>query len=176
MTSMEGVRRNARRIAAPVVALLLVAACGGGGGPDPLPAGAPLPTDPALLTMTFVGDTCGHGLVMDESASDPLANVGDLVPAPDVFVLNHEGVLTPPPHAPGACSPVPRNALLDAHPRLADFLLRAPFTVATLANNHAYDCGAAGIDATIAALSARAISVQGAGPDAVSACEPLRLG
>jgi poly-gamma-glutamate synthesis protein (capsule biosynthesis protein) len=163
--------RDRRLRGAAAFALATLLGCGGAGGSAPL---AP-PEDPAVLVVTFVGDTTGHELVMAADDPDPLAGAGDLVGTPDVLVLNHEGVLVAGPHEGGDCAPLPGNTLLDAHPRFADFLSRAPTTVATLANNHALDCGADGLAATKAALEARGLLVAGAGVDADEACAPRRF-
>ena len=159
--------------AAAVGALLPLVACGGQTAEPTVPVA--FPSDAPLLTMTFVGDTAGHGIVTGEGDPDPFAGAGELLPPSDLLVFNLEGVLAPPPHAPGTCVPIPGNHLLDAHPHLADFLLRAPFSVATLANNHACDCGTAGLNATLAALLSRGVLTAGAGPNVEEAGRPLRL-
>jgi hypothetical protein len=160
-------RRFRPRAGASCLAALLLA-CGSRGGEGAAPL--VLPTDAPRATLVFVGDVSGHGIVASENDPDPFAGAGPLLPEADVLVLNLEGVLSPPPHAPGDCAPLPGNHLLDAHPRLADFLARAPTTVATCANNHAMDCGAAGAASTQAALDARGIVSLGFGPDADAAC------
>jgi len=150
----------------PVVAVSLalaavcLGACGGGGsGPDrsggrrfPDGGSAAAP----LLTIAAVGDTFG----MNVPPGDPLGPARDLLRDADLFVFNHEGVIRT---TPGSCEGIPRQSVLVSGPDVAAFLAPARRNVATLANNHVFDCGERGIAETRAALADRGIDSTGTG-------------
>jgi Bacterial capsule synthesis protein PGA_cap len=54
-------------------------------------------------------------------------------------------------------------------------LVRAGVRVVSLANNHIMDCGARGLERTIAACAAAGLAVVGAGPTLEAACRPARF-
>lgn len=152
--------------------LLALLGCGGGAGDaDYYVASPPVAEGPALATFVFVGDTIAHGM---DPGIDPLADVASLLEGADVFMLNQEGVLLPRP-LPATCAHLPTQSLLDADPRSAASLARAPVVVATLANNHILDCDGEGLASTQLALRTRGFLTVGAGLDPVESCATLRF-
>jgi hypothetical protein len=116
----------------------------------PAPKKPPYP--PGVVTIAAVGD-----IVMGSTPSLPpdggrgfFSAVASDLPA-DVVLGNLEGTLT---NASGSkCGPSSTNCFaFRTPPAYARWLKRAGFTVLNLANNHAYDFGAAGLAETVKSL------------------------
>jgi hypothetical protein len=123
------------------------------------------------LTITAVGDSIGYKVRMQD-----LANLTDIVGAPDVFVFNLEGVLHKSNDTSLNCSGFPSvQSVLTADESFARYMRLAPVTIANMANNHVLDCGAEGIAQTKNTLSQNNILSVGAGLNLREACEPLRV-
>jgi poly-gamma-glutamate synthesis protein (capsule biosynthesis protein) len=71
--------------------------------------------------------------------------------------------------------PVPKPFSFRAHPRAAVGLTYAGFDVLSIANNHALDCGRAGLTDTLAYLRDSGIASCGAGPNLAGAEAPAIL-
>jgi poly-gamma-glutamate synthesis protein (capsule biosynthesis protein) len=137
--------------------------------------------EPDGVTLACVGDVMlGRDVArMCERQGDayPFAQVGDLLSAPDIAFGNLEGVLAT------RDTRYPRVNALYAPPHMAGVLSRVGFDVLSLANNHAIDCGRAGLLTTIEALQRHGITPVGAGRTAAEAeagavvrAGPLRVG
>ncbi len=100
----------------------------------------------------------------------PEALYGSLHPAiagADLSVVNLECPL-------GGDSPIVKDGPnFRCEPSCAAALVRAGFGVAALANNHIYDQGAAGLEATLSACREAGLMTVGAGADTASATAPL---
>ncbi len=141
---------------------------------EPVPAAiAPPPRDDAdtgpaahdgPLELTFVGDVilgryreAGYDPIPD-GEHEPFEAVAELLRS-DLVVGNLE---TPLVHALPAQSPVGARYSFGADAALARHLLPAGFDALSLANNHAYDMLAAGVEETPAILEALGITPLGA--------------
>jgi poly-gamma-glutamate synthesis protein (capsule biosynthesis protein) len=119
-----------------------------------------------MLRLMFTGD-----LVLDEpDAGHWLAGIAPLLRGADL-VIGHLEV----PHTDGRIEldmdvPAPGAPL-----RNLAALAEAGFSAVTLAGNHIADCGARGIDDTVAALDALGIRHAGAGPCLAAAREPALM-
>jgi poly-gamma-glutamate synthesis protein (capsule biosynthesis protein) len=104
------------------------------------------------------------GDLMPQRAPGPAA--GELLGDGDIAFVNLEGPLT------DAGAPTDTVARVRGERWLAAGLAAAGVQVATVANNHAMDFGAAGLLDCVAALGEAGIAAVGGGPDLVSALEP----
>jgi poly-gamma-glutamate synthesis protein (capsule biosynthesis protein) len=147
------------------VALLLLGLAGAGGAEPP----------PASLSLVAVGDLLMHEDVKTSAAQDPAGFPGlwaDLVPlfqSADLVFGNLESPVAPAKGRPGA--PFQFNAP-ESLPRA---LRTSGFTVLSLANNHAFDQGGAGLRETLDRLGKEGLEVVGAGEDRARAEAPRIL-
>ncbi len=116
---------------------------------------------PPQATLVCVGDVMlgrGVGDLCAQKGDDyPFARYAEQITAADLAFCNLEAMLTDRPMT------YPRINPLRAAPRMADALAQAGFDVVSLANNHAVDCGRAGLRQTMDALDAAGIAYAGAG-------------
>lgn len=157
-----------------LLVLLLLACCGNERFASPFETDA-LPAAPGgapRVTLLCAGDTTAHDQERTYLDPDPLADVAGLLASGDVFVVNHECALAPPGTA---CPGWPWNPPVVAPPWTVRWFVRAPYNVATLANNHVQDCGRDGLARTLAWLDAQGVLTVGAGPDLADACAPRSL-
>lgn len=130
--------------------------------------------DPPVQVVA-VGDIALVGVVMSQvrAGHDPFAAVRPLLSAADLAVGNLECVLS--------SRPVPRrgrlvrpSVILRAPCAGAQLLREAGFDVLSLANNHAFDLGAAGARDSRGCVEAAGLSAVGAGATAAEARAPFR--
>ncbi|MEJ2696735.1 MAG: CapA family protein [Candidatus Sulfobium sp.] len=126
---------------------------------------------PHTLAMAAVGDTNGYNAVQ---AYGQLKSTGELPSGRDVFIFNAEGVFS---KSLGFrdCRGFRRQSLFLGSPEVLDSLPGGKITIASLANNHALDCGREGLRETIWQLGMHGIMTVGAGDNLQEACEPLIL-
>lgn len=126
------------------------------------------------LTVAFVGDimlarSVGDRIVR-EGPQVPLAGVREELVGADITVGNLETTLGVEGRDGTA---EPKAYTFMAPPETVGTLLDGGFDVVTLANNHAYDFGSAGLLSTIEVLDAAGIGHVGAGADMAGAHAPL---
>lgn len=120
-----------------------------------------MPTNQTAHAMLHFGDTMfGRAIAeMLEAGQDPFASIrgpeGNFLRGIDTRVLNLEGVLTDSTTCP------PRTVQMLFAPDTAYLLRRHRITLVHLANNHAGDCGQAGVDDTIGYLQGAGIETIG---------------
>jgi poly-gamma-glutamate capsule biosynthesis protein CapA/YwtB (metallophosphatase superfamily) len=150
--------------ATPRMVVPLVSATGPGGERRVLHFGGD-----TMVGRRYLTGEAGGGVPDAEAARSLVADIAPLFAAADLSTVNLESV-------------VGDFDLADAYPGKRFLLATAPHGLAslealgvdvvTLGNNHAYDWGAAGLDATLDALESAGFGVTGAGPDPASAREP----
>ncbi len=126
------------------------------------------------VTIAFGGDVSfppGSSL-SGRLRGDPATALGPTVPAllsgADLKMVNFESALTD-----GTCpSPQPKQFVFYAPPTALTALQAAGVTVATEANNHGEDCGAAGLQMALATKASSALSILGIGNDVQQAFTP----
>lgn len=132
------------------------------------PTSAP-PTDGASVTISAVGDISLARQVVDRmeanGADYPFALIAPLMTG-DIGFANLEGPLTDR----GEVWPKAYN--FRTPPRFASGLLTGHFNAVSLANNHAMDYGAIGLQDTIAALDAAGVRHTGGGDGILQALTP----
>jgi poly-gamma-glutamate capsule biosynthesis protein CapA/YwtB (metallophosphatase superfamily) len=131
---------------------------------------APAPTPPAArITLAFAGDVHFAGRTATRLSDDPATALGEAATAlraADLTMVNLETAITE-----------------HGEPEAKEFHFRAPATaftalraagvdVATMANNHAADYGAAGLDDTLTAIRTTGFPTIGIGADAARAYAP----
>lgn len=144
---------------------------GDGGEPAPTgtPAGAPADRPPGTITLAFAGDVNFAERTADRLAADPTTVFGAAAPglaAADLTMVNLETAI-----ATGG-EPEPKSFTFRAPPSALDALRAAGIDVASMANNHAADYGAAGIAESLAAIGAAGFPVIGFGADHAAAVTP----
>lgn len=124
--------------------------------------------------MTVINLACaGDVMINRPDARSMLRHVAEILKGADVAYCNLEGPMcdTGEKH--------PGKAGISLHlrstPHAADALAEAGIDVVSLANNHALDYGAAGLDQTIKLLGAVRIPHAGAGRDLAAARQPAWL-
>lgn len=146
-------------------------------GPDetgPDETTATVATDDGELTVAFVGDimlarSIGERIVRDGPQA-PLAGVREELRGADITVGNLETTLGTEGRDGTA---EPKAYTFMAPPPTVATLLDGGFDVVTVANNHAYDFGATGLQSTIDVLDEAGIGHIGAGADRAAAHAPL---
>jgi poly-gamma-glutamate synthesis protein (capsule biosynthesis protein) len=106
---------------------------------------------------------------------DLLEGVGQVLEDADVFVFNHEGTLIEPGDAPQHCRTFEKQSTFVSLPAFARRLAVMPHVVATLANNHAMDCGPEGLAQTREAFAEAGVLTVGAGSNLAEACQPAEV-
>jgi hypothetical protein len=137
---------------------------------------------PSPLTLLAGGDvTLGYhlpefqeelrqrGAGEGELIAYPFARIADTTRRADLFLVNLEGTLTT------GGEPVEKSFNFRADPHAVAVLQSAGVDVVSLANNHAFDFGAEGLEQTRASLLAGGIAAFGAGRDLQQARTPAVL-
>ena len=160
------IARIAAGIALAAIAAGLPGARAEGGG---LPSGS--------IRIAFAGDTHGYRVVDNPSLADEdlLGGVRPVLGKADLFVFNHEGTLIDGADVKANCQTFSNQSTFAVDPVFAERLDAGVPMVASLANNHAMDCGTAGLKRTLAAFGEAGIAHAGAGMDRTEACAPLAL-
>ncbi len=129
------------------------------------------------VRIAFVGDTHGYNIITNPALDDRdlLEGVEEVLDGVDVLVLNHEGTLIEANDVAKHCRTFASQSTFAAPPSFARRLPSEPRAVASLANNHALDCGPQGLAQTRAALAEAGILAVGAGSRLDEACQPARL-
>jgi poly-gamma-glutamate capsule biosynthesis protein CapA/YwtB (metallophosphatase superfamily) len=119
-----------------------------------------------------VGDSIGYNI-----ENENLSNLSSIINnSTDIFIFNLEGVLADPSLGDSSieCKGFPSHqSTFVSDSTFVDYLKLAPITIANLANNHIFDCGAKGINETKNVLKEKNILSVGAGRNLQQACEPL---
>lgn len=129
-----------------------------------------------IVSIMGVGDSIGYNIV-----NENLSNLSSIIHnSTDIFIFNLEGVLADDASLSNSsssaviCEGFPsRQSTFVSNSTFVDYLKLAPITIANLANNHIFDCGAVGINETKKVLEEKNILSVGAGQDLQEACEPL---
>jgi poly-gamma-glutamate capsule biosynthesis protein CapA/YwtB (metallophosphatase superfamily) len=129
------------------------------------------------LRVAFVGDTHGFGIVEDPALDgvDLLGGARNVLSKADLFVFNHEGTLIEPEDEFENCREFDNQSTFATPPDFANRLAPGLPTVAALGNNHAMDCGPAGLQLTLLAFADAGIPTTGAGNNLQDACSPVVL-
>jgi poly-gamma-glutamate synthesis protein (capsule biosynthesis protein) len=130
------------------------------------------------LRIAVSGDTHGYNIAGDPALEgrDLLGGVRAVLGKANVYVFNHEGTLIADSNVAANCREFDNQSTFATAPSFAQRIdVPGVTVVATLANNHAMDCGAAGLSQTIAAFSDAGIQTLGAGDDLAAACRPLEI-
>lgn len=157
-----------RWLAAGIVLAVLAAGVPG----SPVESGA-LPSGYARIA--FAGDTHGYHIVDNDAFDDTdlLGGVRSVLGKADLFVFNHEGTLIDSADIKSNCRTFGNQSTFAVDPVFAQRLDAGVPMIAAMANNHAMDCGAAGLARTISAFDDAGIAHLGAGVDRTGACAPL---
>jgi poly-gamma-glutamate capsule biosynthesis protein CapA/YwtB (metallophosphatase superfamily) len=150
-----------------VLALIWAVACGDASTAPP----------EGRLRLALVGDTNGYNIAGNASLEgrDLLEGVNEVLEGADVFVFNHEGTIIEPGDAPQNCRTYETQSTFASPPTFAHRLAVMPHVVATLANNHAMDCGPEGLAQTRKAFEEAGILTVGAGSNLAEACQPAEV-
>ena len=104
-----------------------------------------------------------------EQIAYPFARIADTTRRADIFLVNLEGTLT------RSGEPIEKSFNFRADPDAVAVLQSAGVDVVSLANNHAFDFGAEGLEQTRATLLTAGIAAFGAGRDLEEARRPALL-
>jgi poly-gamma-glutamate synthesis protein (capsule biosynthesis protein) len=153
----------------------IVLAAFAAGLPDARVDAGALPTGYARIA--FAGDTHGYNIVNDPDLQDEdlLGGVRTVLGKADLFVFNHEGTLIDEEDIAANCMSFANQSTLSTPPVFAERLDPGVPAIAALGNNHAMDCGAAGLQRTIEAFDEAGIAHLGAGMTLEEACAPLLM-
>lgn len=129
-----------------------------------------------IVSIMAVGDSIGYNI-----ENENLSNLSSIIHnSTDIFIFNLEGVLADDASLSNSsssaviCEGFPtEQSTFVSNSTFVDYLKLAPITIANLANNHVFDCGAEGINETKNVLKEKNILSVGAGQDLQEACEPL---
>jgi hypothetical protein len=130
-----------------------------------------------IVSIMAVGDSIGYNI-----ENENLSNLSSIIRnSTDIFIFNLEGVLADDASLSNnfsssavVCEGFPSlQSTFVSNSTFVDYLKLVPITIANLANNHVFDCGAAGINETKNVLKEKNILSVGAGQDLQEACEPL---
>ena len=136
-------------------------------------AGFGAAAQPDRVRIAAVGDVNGYNIFGPGHAqADPLVGVRSALSDRDIFIQNFEGAIIQNQSLVETCPKKPRDSTFFSLPPIAEFLHPSKISIATLANNHILDCGAAGIQSTISSLAEQGIVTVGTGADAAAACQP----
>jgi poly-gamma-glutamate synthesis protein (capsule biosynthesis protein) len=129
------------------------------------------------VRIALAGDTHGYNIATDPSLGgrDLLEGVGEVLDDADILVFNHEGTLIDPSDAPQDCRTYEIQSTFASPPAFARRLAVMPHVVATLANNHAMDCGPEGLAQTRKAFAEAGVLTVGAGSNLAEACQPAEV-
>lgn len=140
-----------------------------GATPADPPATGTADRPPGTITVAFAGDVNFAERTADRLAADPARVFGAAAPglaAADLTMVNLETAI-----ATGG-EPEPKSFTFRAPPAALDALRTAGVDVASMANNHAADYGAAGIAESLAAIGSAGFPVIGFGADHTAAVAP----
>jgi len=129
-----------------------------------------IPSADGEFTIAFAGDVHFAERTADRLAADPSTAFGVAAPglaAADLTVVNLETAITT------GGEPEPKSFTFRAPPSAFDALRDAGVDVASMANNHGADYGAAGVQDSLDAIAASGFPVIGFGKDAAAAYAPL---
>ncbi|WP_405014551.1 CapA family protein [Kitasatospora sp. NBC_01539] len=134
-------------------------------------AGGPSGGDPdRTITVAFAGDVHFEGRTearMSPTGSDTaLGPISRTLAGADLSVLNLETAIT------GRGAPEPKTYTFRTSPKALQLLHDAGVDIVSMANNHAADFGAPGIEDTLAAKDSSPIPIVGFGHDAKEAYAP----
>lgn len=121
------------------------------------------------ITIAVVGDLMLQHPLVSSNRSPRTARIWEVLGGVDVVVANLEVPLT------GREAPADKHVAYRADPVLADDLRAVGIDVVTLANNHMFDQGEAGMLDTLQALQAAGVATIGAGRDLAAALAPAVL-
>ena len=131
-----------------------------------------------IVSIMAVGDSIGYNI-----ENENLSNLSSIIHnSTDIFIFNLEGVLADDASLSNSsssssaviCKGFPSfQSTFVSNSTFVDYLKLAPITIANLANNHIFDCGAEGVNETKKVLEEKNILSVGAGQDLQEACEPL---
>jgi len=125
------------------------------------------PTAPPI-TLAFGGDVHGEDNVRwtIEAGRDPFAGVSAALTAADVAIVNLETVVG------RRGSAVPKRFVYRSSPRLLSLAADAGIDVVNVANNHAFDYGREGFEATLEAVDDAGLTAVGGGRSRAQAESP----
>lgn len=140
---------------------------------DGATAGSPRSSDgrPAQITLAFAGDVHFESQVaalLDDSAQVWGQRLPELRDA-DFSLVNLETAIT------RRGTPQPKPYTFRTPPTALDKLKEAGVDAVSMANNHAADYGALGVQDTLTAKASNVLPIVGFGPDAASAYAPLEV-
>lgn len=140
--------------------------------PDTIPATiTPVPSGPATITITAVGD-----MIFDRKVKTLIESAGGLAPLDGVSALLDDADITVGNLESPLSDRGTRNAAKDVtfrgDPRGIEGLSASGFDFLSLANNHVLDYGPDALDDTVAALDGAGIAYAGAGADRAAAWKP----
>ena len=102
--------------------------------------------EPEPITVLMLGDMMldryVSSSIKQNGSEHPFANITDFLKEPDLTVVNLEGCFTD--FAPRALDP--NNLVFTFDPALASVLAATGFDIVSLANNHSFNMGQAGLD------------------------------
>lgn len=134
--------------------------------PTSLPTTTTTTTTLPGLTIGFGGDTSfTHGL----AERDPLGEIAELFASQDLTLVNLETVVAEE----GVGTPSPKEYNFRSPPQSAALLAQAGVDGVSLANNHTFDFGEAGLARTLELLDGQGVERTGAGRDAAEAYAPI---
>ncbi|MEM7141013.1 MAG: CapA family protein [Actinomycetota bacterium] len=122
---------------------------------------------PPPIVLGFVGDV---QMIGSMAAQDPVAQVADLLAAPDLTIVNLETVIGEPGEV--GSPPIAKDFIFRSPPETLDQLVAAGVDVVALANNHSWDYGPLGARVTRDHVDASPLIGVGAGADPERAYEP----
>jgi hypothetical protein len=116
-----------------------------------------------LISIMAAGDSIGYSI-----ENENLSNLSSIIHnSTDIFIFNLEGVLADnaslsnSSSSAAICEGFPsRQSTFVSNSTFVDYLKLAPITIANLANNHVFDCGAEGINETKRVLEEKNIYFQ----------------
>jgi poly-gamma-glutamate capsule biosynthesis protein CapA/YwtB (metallophosphatase superfamily) len=171
----DRVIRLARWAGAALVGGILWLPLGPSVAPDPpstLPSTSTMPTS-MPTTTTLPGLTIGFGgdtsFTHDLADRDPLGEVAELFASQHLTLVNLETVVAEE----GVGTPSPKEYTFRSPPESAVLLSEAGVDGVSLANNHTFDLGEAGLARTLELLDGQGVGRTGAGRDAAEAYSPL---
>ncbi|MGX7679996.1 CapA family protein [Jatrophihabitans sp. DSM 45814] len=137
------------------------------------PYGDTTPTEPpGQMTIAFAGDVHFADRTATRLAEDPATAFGEsaaVLSRADLTMVNLETSVSV------GGRPQPKSFTFQAPPTAFTALRDAGIDIATMANNHAADFGATGLDQTLAAISTSHFPVVGIGKNAAQAFAPYYI-
>jgi hypothetical protein len=111
-----------------------------------------------IVSIMAVGDSIGYNI-----ENENLSNLSSIIRnSTDIFIFNLEGVLADNASLSNSsssavvCEGFPSlQSTFVSNSTFVDYLKLAPITIANLANNHVFDCGAEGVNETKKVLKER---------------------